>query len=57
MTRNLQFVRVSYIIALSDCRQRTDDAQNVRADTVRRKDNDQQSLSKMIMVHMTSQRI
>jgi len=37
-----KFIRVSYIAAVND-------AQNVRVDTVCRKDNDQQNLSKMII--------
>ena len=42
-----KFIQVSYSIALSDWR--LNNAQNVRVDTARGKDNDQQNLSKMIM--------
>jgi len=47
----LEVLRVSYIIALSDWRaEAANDAQNVRVDTARGKDNHQQNLSKVIIL-------
>ena len=49
MARSLEVLRVSYIIALSDWTEGTggtNDAQHIRLDTARGKDNDQQNLLK-----------
>ena len=50
MAGGLEVLRVSYIIALWDWRaEAANDAQNVRADTARGKDNDQHNMSKIII--------
>ena len=46
MARSLEILWVSYIIALSDWRQRMMHRMSFRVDTVCGKDNDQQNLSK-----------